>query len=783
MKKSKTRKLLVLGFIVLVALVAYISLRGQYLEFLEIGERYQAVFWQSNKYMGYTVLVNFIVLFLCIYITNKLIKKGLKKFFEEEKKELPKLPNKSIAFILSLLSSIVISQFLTQKIMLFLNTAWFGINDPIFNMDIGFYMFQKPFLTFILLYIIGIIVGLTIYTAIYYIIAFNTYFDGISRETLGKSTFLKQITMNLRIVAIFLAGLILVSTQNIVYEKMLSLNDKLQTSIIGAGLTDVTIKLWGYRLLAVIVVVSVFLGIKYFHKKQTKKVLFMVAVVPSYLVILFVVMLGFQLIFVKSNELDKQKKYISYHIDFTKNAYNLNIEEKNIENSGVITLDQINDNKNVIDNINIIDEDIINKTLEEKQTNSKYYVYNTNKIGLYNVDGKEKLLYVSPREITNVNSTYENRTYEYTHGYGVILSSATMADETGSIEYIQKAFDGSDQKINIKNPRIYYGLETEDTVITNSKNKTEYDYPISEKQNAEYVYEGTAGLQLGFLDRLILGIKKGDFGLAFSGEITKTSKILINRNIIQRAQKIMPYLMYDQEPYQVITEAGELVWVLDAYTVSNDYPYAQQSTLEINGTRQKINYIRNSVKVIIDSFDGTLKFYITDRTDPIIMAYRSIYPDLFVDLEEPIPEQIAKYMVYPKYLYDIQAEMLKRYHNVKTDVLYRSNDVWDIATHTPSRTLKTTGTIMDSYYTMVKTIDKNKEELGLIIPYTPYDKQNIISYLVGTYDQESNGKLKLYKFSADSNVLGPMQLDTQIEQDEEISKVVKALNVTRYKTY
>ncbi len=283
------------------------------------------------------------------------------------------------------------------------------------------------------------------------------------------------------------------------------------------------------------------------------------------------------------------------------------------------------------------------------------------------------------------------------------------------------------------------------------------------------------GLNLNFLDRLVLGISKGDLNLAFSSEMTSDSKILINRDIITRAKKAMPYLIYDENPYTVITEDGKIVWVLDAYTVSSSYPFSQYTTIEHDGYTEDINYIRNSVKVIIDSYDGTMDFYITDRTDPIAMAYRNIYKGLFKDLDEEIPEDISSHFKYPEFLYNVQAEVLKVYHNTRPDVIYRGDDLWDIAKSSITRNTNTTGTYMEPYYTMVKT--KNGEQLGLVQVYTPDQRQNIISYLVGSNE---NGKnvLRLYKFSADSNIVGPMQLDKQIEEDTTISSELDALNVT-----
>ena len=272
--------------------------------------------------------------------------------------------------------------------------------------------------------------------------------------------------------------------------------------------------------------------------------------------------------------------------------------------------------------------------------------------------------------------------------------------------------------------------------------------------------------------KLILGISKGNLNLAFSGEITEESKILINRNIIKRAKKAMPYLLYDEEPYTVVTDDGKIVWVLDAYTVSNQYPYSQYTSIEHDNKKEKINYIRNSAKVIIDAFDGTITYYITDKSDPIIMAYNNMYQGLF---KEDMPSDISEHFTYPKYLYKVQAELLKTYHNAKAEILYRADDIWDFAKYNNTKIAKSSGGILEPYYTMVKAGDK--EELGLIQIYTPNGKQNLISYLVGSSDN-GNNKLTLYKFSEDSNVVGPMQLEKQIEQDEAISKEIEALNVT-----
>lgn len=772
-KKSKVRMVSVILFLLIFAGISYIQLRGSYLEYLELGQKYTSVFYTNVIYKYAIMAINFVLLYFIIYFTNRGIKKGLKPFFDKEKKEMPRLLNKSLALVISAIVSIVVSSVLMQKIMMLVNIPSFGIQDSIFNMDISYFIFQKPIIETFVFYFIMLFVGLSIYMALYYVIVFNRFFDGIDGKMLKQSIFMKKLMRNVLLAIVGIALLTILNTQSMVFGKILTVNNDID--IVGAGMTETTIKLWGYIIFAFIIVIFAYRAIRYFKQGNTNKVLKNLAVIPAYLVILFITMLGFDLIFVNSNELDKEKQYIAENIKSTKNAYNINIEETNIENSGTITNEEVNKNENVINNIPIITQDVVLKTLEDNQTSTGYFSYKNANLANYEVNGKNQLVYLAPREIINSGRTYTNKTYEYTHGMGEIIASATTATQTGNIQYIQKDVSGKDEQINISEPRIYFGLDTKETIATNTKNKQEYDYTDENGTDHTSTYNGKAGLQLNFLDRLILGITKGDLNLAFSGEITDDSKILINREVITRAKKALPYLIYDKDPYTVVREDGSIVWVIDAYTVSNCYPYSQYTKIEHDGITENINYIRNSVKVIVDAYDGTLSYYVTDRTDPIAMAYRNIYDSLFMDLDEQIPQDISKHFVYPKFLYNVQAEILKVYHNVKPDVLYRADDLWDIAKYNSVKSTKATGTYMDSYYTMVN-ID-NKEQLGLMQIYTPDEKQNLISYLVGTTDGASN-KLKMYKFSADSNIVGPMQLDKQIEEDEAISSELETLNTT-----
>lgn len=771
--KNRTRMMLVLLFIAIFVLVSYIQLRGSYLEYQEIGEQYVQIFYTNLIYKYTIMVVNFVILYFIIYMTNRGIKKGLKPFFEKENKKIPKLPNKSLALVISAIVSIIVSAVFMQKIMLAINNTSFGIQDPIFNLDISYYMFIKPVLESAILYFIFIVVGLSLYMALYYVIVFNMYFDGIDGKMLKQSLFMKKLIRNVMLLAIGISLMTVLNTQNIMQGKILSIDNDID--IVGAGITEATIKLWGYVIFAFVIIIFAYRAIKAFKQEKTSKVLKNLAVIPGYLVVLFIIMVGFDLIFVNSNELDKEKNYIQENINSTKSAYNINIEEKNLENSGTITEQEVDENQNIINNIPIMTQDAVLKTLEDNQTETGYFSYRNANLANYKINGTTQTVYVAPREIKSADRTYNNKTYEYTHGMGAIIASASQSTETGNVQYVQKEISGSDEKINIEQPRIYFGLETNDIIATNAKNKQEYDY--TDQNGTEYTstYNGKAGLQLNFIDRVILGITKGDLKLAFSNEVTDDSKILINRQIITRAKKSLPYLIYDENPYTVITDDGKLVWVIDAYTVSSSYPYSQYTTIEHDGIHENINYIRNSVKVLIDAYDGTVSYYITDRTDPIAMAYRNIYPTLFVDLEEEIPEDIQEHLVYPQFLYNVQSEVLKVYHNVKPDVLYRADDLWDKAKYNSVRNSKSTGTYMNSYYTMVK--DGENEKLGLVQIYTPDEKQNIIAYLIGNIDGTTN-KLTLYKFSADSNIVGPMQLDKQIEEDAAISAELEALNTT-----
>ena len=765
--KESIKRIIVIIFILILAIVSFVLTRGSFLEYKELGEKYISIFKTNLAYRYSIMAINFLVIFSIMFFTNRGIKKGLKVFFDEEKKEMPKLFNKSISLLIATISSIIVGIVFTPKVILYASNVSFEKTDLIFNLDISFYMFLEPLIKMILIYLMIILVFLIIYSMIYYILVFSQFFDGIDKETLKTSFLIKHIIRHTRTLSIVFAIYTLIGTLDIVFSGFITTSSKLQLT--GAGLTDITIKIVGNVLFSILIIISIFMATSNFKKGNKTKLIKNLLTIPAYLVFMFVVMVGFDLIYVNSNKYDKEKKYIERNISYTKEAYGINTEDDTIDYSGTITTDEIKENREILDNAVIINKKQALEKLNQEQTEKGYYTYVTAGIDKYTINDEVKLVYVSPREISNSKRTYNSKTFEYTHGYGAILTSATSTTEDGEIEYFKNDVLDSNY---VKKPQIYYGLKTDNAVAVGETNQKEYDFTDNKGNEYTNSYNGNSGLKLGFLDRLILGIKTKNYGLAFSGKITNNSRILVNRNIIKRAKLVLPNVVYDENPYVVVNNAGEMFWVLDAYTISSNYPYSTYTNIRYDGERKTINYIRNSIKVIINCYDGSMKFYITDETDPVAMAYRKVYPNVFENINAKIPEDISKKFIYPKFLYDVQASMLEEYHNTKSEVLYRGDDSWKKTNYVATQNNKTINTILDSYYTMVEG-----GKIGLIQIYSPNGKQSLTAYLTGIVENGKN-KLKMNKISSGESILGLTQLDSKISQDENMKAEIDALTVT-----
>ena len=760
--KKNIKAIIVIAFIILTAITTLVNIRGSYLEYRELGEKYISIFKTNSLYKYCIIGINFIIIFLIIYLCGRGIKKGLKEFFIEEKREIPKLPNKSIAVIVSTIISVIVGIKFTPQIMMFINKTSFVQVDGVFNLDISYFMFVIPVIRLLIVYIIAICTGLIIYSGLYYILVFNKYFDGINRESLKNSLLIKKIIKYVRIIAICVSMLTIVRVTDIVYNNFLTTGSGLE--LIGAGEVDTRVKIVGNVILAIIIPVSIFYATLYIQKEKREKVLKSLLVIPAYMVMMFIVMFGFDVIFIKSNKYDREKQYIERSISYTKNAYGIDCESESIEYSGTITAEEVEKKQKTINNAVIISKQLALDSLNEEQNEIGYYTYQTAGIAMY----KDNLVYISPKEISNTRRAYNSKTFEYTHGYGVMLTSATSISEDGGVTYIPS---------EIRTPQIYYGLETNNTAVTNLNSRDEYDYTDTKGTEYSTTYSGDGGISLNFIDRLILGLKTLNPNIAFSKRITDESKILINRNIVSRAKLALSgeNIIYDENPYVIIDKNNDLNWVLDAYTISENYPYSAFINIKNSKEKRRINYIRNSIKVIINCYNGDMKFYITDYTDPIAMEYKKIYPKLFEDKNIEIPADISENFVYPKFLYNIQASIIEEYHNIKPEVLYRGDDSWKKTSYAATQNNKTISNTLDSYYTMVE--DEDTSRIGLVQVYTPKSKQNIVSYLVGTVKDGTN-KLKIYKFSSNETILGLTQLDSKISQDEIISEEIEKLNVT-----
>jgi len=709
-KKFNIRMILVILFILIYLTVNFFNIRGEYLYNQEIGPQYVEKFMQSLEYNAIIFAINFVLIFLLFYIVTIFIKKGLRKLLAEEKIDMPKLPNKSLALVISAIITIIFVPEASSKIILAINATSFEITDPIFNIDIAYYIFNQPVIEMFLKYIIFIGITLLLYIGIYFIVSLNIYSNGIDLQSLKKNTIIKIVITIFIIIAISIASLVFIKSTDVLFTNFFNLNDEF--SLVGAGATDILLKVWGFRLLSIIIVLSVLLIIRYLKKGNKRKAFKSVLIVPIYLIVLFVLMIGYQYLVVHRNQLDTEYDYIKYNIDSTKNAYNIKLEEKELGYSGTVTYEEVQKNEEILRNIPVVDENATLTTLTEYQNKQGNYVFNNTKLLEYNED----LVYVTPREI--INSEVASKNKEDKYGYGAIITSATRLNEDAGIEYLQSDFVNAGKKefINISEPKIYFGLESNEA----------------------------------------------------------------NRNILNIVKNILPDIIYDENPYLVITDEGRLVWIIDGYTVTDKYPYSNSTTITVEGTKKTINYIRNSVKVLVDACDGTVSYYITDRNDPIIMAYRNIYPSIFKDLNEELPTDIKEHITYPEFLYNIQSQMLNIYHNTEPEVLYRNDDIWEIATYQFSAVTNKV-TQMSPNYTMIATISGNgkiENKLGLVLPYTLDGRQNLNAYLVGYYDENSNeNKLVLNKFISDNGVLGPKQLERQINEDTEISKKIEEISL------
>ncbi|MCZ6635027.1 MAG: UPF0182 family protein [bacterium] len=628
----------------------------------------------------------------------------------------------------------------------------FGVADPIFNRDVGFYVFSLPIYQFTVNFLMGVVVVSALAVGFIYLIA-------------GGIRIQERIQIMPQPLA-HLSGLggvfMLVMAWNYrlkIYELLYHAGGR----VFGAGYVDVNVQIWTYWTLVVVFLGTAGLLLKNIQDRTTRLPLIgagllvggavVVGSVPAALV---------QRIYVDPTELEVEAPYLKNNIEATRRAYGLDrIEEQPFEASENLTRTDIEANPVTIRNVRIWDERPMVQTYQQLQEIRPYYVFPSVDVDRYTIDGVYRQVMLSAREMATdrllpQTQSWQNTRLVYTHGYGVAMSPVNVVTPQGLPSFMIKDIPPvSEFGFKIDRPEIYYGERSHAYVLVKTSAK-EFDYPAGD-ENQYTVYQGTGGVPMGsFLKRLAFTIRFMDFNFLLSSYLQPETRIMFRRQIVERVRTIAPFLSYDSDPYLVVSE-GRLYWILDAYTTTNMYPYSERSG------RSRINYIRNSVKVVVDAYHGKATFYLADE-EPIIKAYVEIFPDLFKPIEN-MPEDLRAHVRYPVDLFRIQAAQYREYHMQDIQVFYNQEDLWEI----PNEIYSDRPQRMGPYYIIVKLPGEQREEFLLMVPFTPAKKDNMIGWLAARCDGDSYGDLLVYKLPKDKLIFGPMQLEARIDQQPEIS--------------
>ncbi len=471
---------------------------------------------------------------------------------------------------------------------------------------------------------------------------------------------------------------------------------------------------------------------------------------------------------VQPNELEKERPYIERNIAMTRKAFGLDaIEERQFPAAPEVTSKEIGDNPETIQNIRLLDVRPLLQTYAQIQTIRPLYEFIDVDVDRYLIDGVRRQVMLSARELSSNRlppdaQGWVNRRLQYSHGYGAVVSPVNEVVQEGLPQLFVKDIPVSG-KITITRPEIYYGEEPEHYVIVKTKAK-EFDYPV-EGGNVQTVFEGRGGVQIGsFFRRWLFAWDFQDLNIAISGSLTADSRILFRRNIAERVKTLAPFLKLDRDPYLVIAD-GKLYWVQDAYTTTGRYPYSRPNQNPNIPSLDGANYIRNSVKVVVDAYDGSTTFYQVDTDDPIIRTYAKIFPHLLTPLDQ-MPPSLRTHLRYPEDLFLSQVNTYRTYHITDPGVLYNKEDIWSIPTEQLS---SGTETPVQPYYVIMRIPGEPSAEFALILPLTPARRANTIAWVAARSDGVDYGKLLAFRFPTDSLVFGPRQVESRIDQDTAIS--------------
>lgn len=776
--KGKKLQVVILVLIALVTLM--IMSTGLIVDikwFQEVG--YLNVFFTKVVAISKLLIPIFFVYYIILWVYFRSLNKNILRIVGGDKSKSIKRVSFCLKFGISLIGAFFISITHWYKILQFTNSVEFNKYDPIFNKDISFYIFKLPLIQSIYDAIFILMIVLVIITiVIYFVLNIKDrvlHQDKVIRINPGegiKNFAGKQLATVSAILVILVGMGYILKAFYLVYSS--------RGVAYGASYTDVTVTLLFYRVITIACLVAGIIVFFSIIKSNFRVIIISIAAIGVLIVLEPVTAIVMQQFIVKSNEMELESKYIKYNIDATKEAFNINnIEEKSFEPNKELNTSQLENNTDIIENIKVNSTEPVLNFYQQVQLIKNYYEFNDTDTDRYNINGHYTQVFISPREInTDAITTWQNKHLRYTHGYGLAMSKVNTVTSEGQPSFVMKDIPTVNlTDINLENPRIYFGEGNGDYIIVNT-DVDEFDYPTGETENT-FKYNGTGGIEMNFFNRLLFSIYEKNPKILLSGSINNDSKIILNNNIKDRVKKIAPFLSYDSDPYVVIHD-GRLVWMMDAYTVSDKYPFSEP----YNG----VNYIRNSVKIVVDAFNGTTDFYIVDEKDPIIQSYNKIFKGLFKPASE-IPEDLKKHFKYPQDIFKIQSEVLAKYHINDPIKLFTQEDLWDRSTialngnnDSDKQELDLEGNKnnkilneknnSESLYLMTRLPGEEKLEMMLFEYFNMKGKQSMVSLLGARMDGENYGELIMYKFPPQRTIYSPILFKNRIQQDPNISKEV-----------
>ncbi|MBU1016931.1 MAG: UPF0182 family protein [Patescibacteria group bacterium] len=672
-----------------------------------------------------------------------------------------------------------------QDVLKFLATTPFGQADPLFSKDVAFYVFSLPVYSLALGLVRSLIVLSLILSGTIYILRgslnlsallgkFNL--NSLSEKLGGPPVKLikhKSTDRKARLHIGILLSLFLVTVAVGTYFSLYNLLTTQSGPVFGAAFTDTNVMIPIVKVSVFAYGLAAFLALFYGVSGKISPLVGAISLTVFVGLASGIIPSVFQKLIVAPNELVKETPFIKHNIEATRKAYGLDrIEEREIAADKPITASDIAANNLTIKNIRLWDRSPLLSTFSQIQEIRTYYEFANVDNDRYVIDGEVRQIMLSPRELASdslPNKAWINERLTFTHGYGVAGGPVNQVTPEGlPVLFVKDLPPKSEVKeLQVNKPEIYFGELVNDYVIVRTKSK-EFDYPKGE-ENVYTTYAGQGGVELNSpLRRLFYAFRFGSLKMLLSGDITSESRILYNRNVKERVVNIAPFLTYDRDPYLVITE-GKLYWIIDAYTSTDRYPYSQP--LPLNGS--KVNYIRNSVKAVVDAYDGTVSFYQADPDDPIIKTYAKIFPKTFRPLSD-MPKNLLPHLRYPEDIFTLQTAVYTTYHMDDPQIFYNKEDLWEIPAIAQEGEQQSDGKVpaMTPRHMIMKLPGEKTEEYILMLPFTPRAKDNLSAWMVARNDGEQYGKLVVYRFPKDKLVFGPKQVISRINQDAEISQQI-----------